>query len=294
MMKLAFLGLGVMGFPMAGHLSRAGFDTTVYNRTLKKSECWLQSYCGHSALTPSEAVRSADIVFACVGDDSNLRDITLGEQGAYNGMKPGAFFVDHSTVSAEVSRKLAGIAESLGLGYLDAPVSGGQQGAEKGELTVMVGGEANDFSVVKPVIEHYAREVTLMGPVGNGQLCKMVNQICVAGLLEGLAEGLNFAEAAGLDVDQVVQVISKGAAQSWQMENRYKTMTAGEYHHGFAVDLMRKDLSIAMKEASLNGAKLPVTELVDQYYADVQAMGGNRWDTSSLLARLKLSYEHDE
>jgi 3-hydroxyisobutyrate dehydrogenase-like beta-hydroxyacid dehydrogenase len=290
-MKLAFLGLGVMGFPMAGHLSQSGFDITVYNRTSKKSEHWLQTYQGSSASTPSEAVRAADIVFACVSDDNSLRDITLGDLGAYNGMKPGAVFVDHSSVSAEVTRELAGLAKNLGLSYLDAPVSGGQQGAENGELTIMVGGDEKDFSSVKPVIALYAREVALMGPVGNGQLCKMVNQICVAGLIQGLAEGLNFAEAAGLDVEQVIHVISKGAAQSWQMENRYKTMIAGEYHHGFAVDLMRKDLAIAMKEASLHGAKLPVTELVDQYYSDVQDMSGNHWDTSSLLARLKLSNE---
>jgi 2-hydroxy-3-oxopropionate reductase len=291
MTKLAFLGLGVMGFPMAGHLSQAGFDITVYNRTPNKTDQFLKLYQVRSALTPAAAAKGADVVFACVGDDNDLRDITVGEQGAFKGMKPGAYFIDHSTVSAKVSRELADIAATFKLGYLDAPVSGGQQGAENGQLTVMVGGKPKDFSAIKPVIEHYAREVTLMGPVGNGQLCKMVNQICVAGLLQGLAEGLSFAEAAGLDVEQVIHVISKGAAQSWQMENRYKTMLAGEYNHGFAVDLMRKDLAIAMNEASENGTDLPVTQLVDQFYSDVQGMGGNRWDTSSLLVRLQRSHQ---
>lgn len=294
MTKLAFLGLGVMGFPMAGHLSQAGFNITVYNRTPKKIDQFLKLYQVQSALTPAAAVKGADVVFSCVGDDNDLRDITLGEQGAFNSMKAGACFIDHSTVSAKISRELADIATTLKLGYLDAPVSGGQQGAENGQLTVMIGGKQKDFLVAKPIIEHYAREVKLMGPVGNGQLCKMVNQICVAGLLQGLAEGLNFAEATGLDVEQVVHVISKGAAQSWQMENRYKTMIDSEYNHGFAVDLMRKDLAIAMNEALENGTDLPVTELVDQFYGDVQDMGGNRWDTSSLLVRLQQLYQNKQ
>jgi len=298
MIKLAFLGLGVMGFPMAGHLSQAGYDISVYNRSPDKAQRWLEKHRGPipledqtqidgAAQSPTEAVRDADIVFACVGDDNDLKDITIGEQGVFSCMKPSALFVDHTTVSAEVTRELADIAAQNKLGYLDAPVSGGQQGAENGLLTVMVGGCEENFNVAKPVIQHYARAVTLMGPVGSGQLCKMVNQICVAGLLQGLAEGLHFAKSAGLDAEQVVSVISKGAAQSWQMDNRYKTMLAGEYNHGFAVEWMRKDLSIALKEASANDVELPVTKLVDQFYGDVQDLGGNRWDTSSLLARLE-------
>jgi len=288
MKKIAFIGLGVMGFPMAGHLSRAGHQVSVYNRTSDKAKCWLEQYKGVLFQTPREAAAGADIVFACVGNDDDLKQVTLGEQGAFSGMKPGALFIDHTTVSAEVTRELAGIAKQSQLGYMDAPVSGGQQGAENGVLTVMVGGSEADFNQAKPVIEHYAREVTLMGPVGNGQLCKMVNQICAAGLIQALAEGLHFAQASGLDTEQVINVISKGAAQSWQMDNRYKTMLAGEYSHGFAVDWMRKDLAIALQEASSKGLQLPITELVDHFYSDVQGMGGNRWDTSSLLARLQV------
>ncbi len=284
--KVAFIGLGVMGFPIAGHLSKAGFDVCVYNRSQGKAEQWVQQYNGRRCQSPKEAVQGADFVFSCVGDDNDLREVTVGEHGALNGMKPGALLIDHTTVSADVSREVADIAAQRQIGYLDAPVSGGQQGAENGLLTVMVGGNEPDYSRAKPVIEHYAREVTLMGPVGSGQLCKMVNQICVAGLLQGLAEGIHFAQASGLNVEQVIDVISKGAAQSWQMENRYKTMLANDYNHGFAVDWMRKDLAIAIKEAADNGIQLPVTELVDQFYADVQSMGGSRWDTSSLLARL--------
>jgi len=287
MKKIAFIGLGVMGFPMAGHLSRAGYDMQVYNRSPEKAKQWVEQYQGKIFQTPAEAAKGADIVFSCVGNDDDLKQVTLGEQGAFSGMKPGALFVDHTTVSAEVSRELADIAAQGQLGYLDAPVSGGQQGAENGHLTVMVGGSQADFNKAVPVIENYARQVTLMGPVGNGQLCKIVNQICAAGVIQGLAEGLHFAQAAGLDTEQVINVISKGAAQSWQMENRYKTMLADEYNHGFAVDWMRKDLAIALKEASEKGVQLPITKQVDHFYADVQAMGGNRWDTSSLLARLK-------
>lgn len=303
MIKLAFLGLGVMGFPMAGHLHQAGYDITVYNRSPEKAKRWLEKYRGETPLedlvqegtaqTPTEAAQDADIVFACVGDDNDLKDITIGEEGAFKGMKSGALFVDHTTVSADITRELAGIAAQSQLGYIDAPVSGGQQGAENGLLTIMVGGSETDFNIAKPVLQHYAREVTLMGPVGNGQLCKMVNQICVAGLIQGLAEGLSFAQASGLDREQVINVISKGAAQSWQMENRYKTMLAGEYNHGFAVDWMRKDLAIALKESSSNGVQLPITQLVDEFYGDVQAMGGSRWDTSSLLARLEALNSED-
>ncbi len=287
MKKIAFIGLGVMGFPMAGHLSSAGHELRVHNRSFEKAEQWIEQYQGKAFTSPIEAASGADVVFACVGNDNDLKQVTLGEQGAFAGMKLGSLFVDHTTVSANVTRELAHIASQSKLGYVDAPVSGGQQGAEKGQLTVMVGGSEQNFSQAKPVIEHYAREVTLMGPVGNGQLCKMVNQICAAAVIQGLAEGLHFAQASGLDAEQVINVISKGAAQSWQMENRYKTMLADKYNHGFAVDWMRKDLAIALKEASEKGVQLPITEQVDHFFADVQAMGGNRWDTSSLLARLK-------
>ncbi len=287
MTKVAFLGLGVMGFPMAGHLSRSGYEVTVYNRHPEKAMAWLDRYKGISTQTPKEAVKDADVVFACVGNDDDLRQVTLGELGAFSGMRAGAVFVDHTTVSAKVSRELACIAAQHELEFFDAPVSGGQQGAEKGALTVMVGGNDEVFHRIEPIIAHYAREVALMGPVGNGQLTKMVNQICAVGVIQGLAEGLHFAKVSGLDPEKVIGVISKGAAQSWQMDNRYKTMLAGEYEHGFAVDWMRKDLDIILNEASLNGAQLPVAELVDHFYADVQKMGGHRWDTSSLLARLE-------
>ena len=285
MSKVAFIGLGVMGFPMAGYLSRSGHDVRVYNRTQKKAQLWCEKYEGHWAVTPAEAAKEADFVFACVGNDKDLREVTSGEQGVFAGMKEGSLFIDHTTASATISRELDGIAQKRGIGYLDAPVSGGQQGAENGLLTVMVGGAVCDFKRAESVIASYARQVTLLGPVGSGQLCKMVNQICVAGLIEALAEGLHFAREAGLNPEQVIDVISKGAAQSWQMENRYRTMLAGEYNHGFAVDWMRKDLAIVLEEAANNGSSLPVTELVNTFYADVQAMGGGRWDTSSLLAR---------
>lgn len=287
MSKVVFIGLGVMGFPMAGHLSAAGHQVCVYNRTQEKARRWLEQYSGTMAETPAKAVEGAEIVFACVGNDDDLREVASGAQGAFSGMASGTLFVDHTTASAAVSRELAAIAKGRGIGYLDAPVSGGQQGAEKGSLTVMVGGEQTDFDRARPIIDTYARQVTLLGSVGAGQLCKMVNQICVAGLVEALAEGLHFARAAGLDPEQVIDVISKGAAQSWQMENRYRTMLAGEYNHGFAVDWMRKDLAIVLEEAARNGSHLPVTELVDRFYGEVQAMGGGRWDTSSLLARLE-------
>ena len=285
--EVAFLGLGVMGFPMAGHLAtRGGHAVTVYNRTAAKAASWTAKFGGAAAATPREAATGRDFVFACVGNDDDLRSVVLGPDGAFAGMKKGAVFVDHTTASADVARELAAEAAKLGLGFVDAPVSGGQAGAENGALTVMCGGEAADFAKAEPVIAAYARACRLMGPAGSGQLAKMVNQICIAGLVQGLAEGLHFAQRAGLDPDLVIEVISKGAAQSWQMENRHKTMAAGKFDFGFAVDWMRKDLGICLGEARRNGARLPVSALVDQFYADVQAMGGGRWDTSSLIARL--------
>ncbi|WP_105103925.1 NAD(P)-dependent oxidoreductase [Microbulbifer pacificus] len=283
---VAFLGLGVMGFPMAGYLSRAGYRVRIYNRTAARADQWLQTYRGESFATPEEAARGAEFVFACVGNDADLRQVTTGPNGAFLGMDHDSLFVDHTTASADVARELAEEAAAQGIGFLDAPVSGGQAGAENGALTIMVGGDEGAYQRARPLLDCYARAVNLLGPVGSGQLCKMVNQICIAGVIQGLAEGLHFARAAGLDAEQVVEVISKGAAQSWQMENRYKTMLAGEYEHGFAVDWMRKDLGIVLDEAKRNGALLPVTALVDQFYSEVQALGGNRWDTSSLFARL--------
>lgn len=286
-MRVAFLGLGVMGFPMAGHLQKAGFEVTVYNRCADKAARWLTQYDGNSAATPKAAAANADLVMACVGNDNDLRAICLGNEGAFAGMNPGAIFVDHTTASAEVARELYAIAKTQELGFLDAPVSGGQAGAENGVLTIMVGGDSEVYQRAEPVLQHYARSVRRMGESGAGQTTKMVNQICIAGLVQGLAEGLHFAEQAGLDAHAVIDVIAKGAAQSWQMENRFETMLAGEYNHGFAVDWMRKDLGICLDEAKRNGASLPITALVDQFYAEVQKMGGGRWDTSSLLARLK-------
>ncbi len=286
-MKVAFLGLGVMGYPMAGHLAKAGHEVTVYNRTAAKADQWVAEFGGQAAATPKDAAARQEFVFACVGNDNDLRSITLGEQGAFAGMGEGALFVDHTTASAEVARELDVIAESLGFGFMDAPVSGGQQGAENGVLTVMVGGNQANFDRAALVIESYARACMLMGEVGAGQLTKMVNQICIAGLVEALSEGLSFARAAGLDAHKVVDVISKGAAQSWQMENRYQTMLADEFEHGFAVDWMRKDLSICLAEARKNGSALPITAAVDQLYGEVQSMSGGRWDTSSLFARLE-------
>jgi len=282
-MKTAFLGLGVMGFPMAGHLKKGGHEVTVYNRTAGKAQKWVETHGGRSAATPAEAARGADIVFSCVGNDDDLRSIVLGEQGAFAGMARGAIFVDHTTASANVARELGEIAKGKGIHFLDAPVSGGQAGAENGKLTVMVGGDQSDFDRAKPVIDCYARACVLLGPVGSGQLAKMVNQICIAGLVQGLAEGMNFAVKAGLDPAKLVETISKGAAQSWQMENRALTMVADKFEFGFAVDWMRKDLGICLEESKRNGARLPVTALVDQFYAQVQQRGGKRWDTSSLI-----------
>ncbi|WP_028035151.1 NAD(P)-dependent oxidoreductase [Chelativorans sp. J32] len=288
MAKVAFIGLGVMGYPMAAHLkNRGGHDVTVYNRTTPKAEKWVAEHGGAFARTPAEVAKDKDFVFACVGNDEDLRSVTTGPDGAFQSMKQGAIFVDNTTASAEVARELAEEAQKRGFWFVDAPVSGGQAGAENGVLTVMCGGEAGIFEKAKPVIESYARMVGLMGPSGAGQLTKMVNQICIAGLVQGLAEGIHFGKRAGLDIEQVVAVISKGAAGSWQMENRHKTMNEGKYDFGFAVDWMRKDLEICLSEADRNGAKLPVTALVDQFYKEVQEMGGRRWDTSSLLARLE-------
>lgn len=289
MKKIAFIGLGVMGYPMAGHLKQAGFSLTVYNRTTEKAERWAKDFGGEFALTPALAVQDADMVFSCVGNDADLRQVMTGTDGVIRGLKTGATVVDHTTASASVARELAAVLEAENCQFLDAPVSGGQQGAENAALTVMVGGDDRVFQAAKPIIEVMARSVQLMGPVGSGQLCKMVNQVCIAGLVQGLAEGLHFAEQAGLDGKKVIDVISKGAAQSWQMDNRHETMLAGEYEHGFAVDWMRKDLAIVLDEARQNGASLPITALVDQFYGDVQTLGGSRWDTSSLLARLKAS-----
>ncbi|MBS7660742.1 NAD(P)-dependent oxidoreductase [Pseudomonas lalucatii] len=289
MAKVAFIGLGVMGYPMAGHLVRAGHQLCVYNRTATKAAQWLTEHAGSSAPTPREAAQGADFVMVCVGNDDDLRAVVLGADGAFAGMTPGAVLVDHTTASANVARELAQRAAELHLGFLDAPVSGGQAGAQNGVLTVMVGGEAQAYAQVEPVLQAYARMVRLMGAAGSGQLTKMVNQICIGGLVQGLSEALHFAQCAGLDGHGAMEVISKGAAQSWQLENRHKTMLDGEFDFGFAVDWMRKDLAILLEEARRNGAQLPVTALVDQFYADVQAMGGGRWDTSSLIARLQAS-----
>ncbi|WP_275113196.1 NAD(P)-dependent oxidoreductase [Pseudomonas sp. OTU750018] len=286
MAKLAFIGLGVMGYPMAGHLAGAGHQVCVYNRTAAKAEQWAAEYPGSHAPTPREAAAGAEFVMVCVGNDDDLRSVVLGEQGAFVGMQAGAVLIDHTTASAQVARELAEQAAARQLGFLDAPVSGGQAGAQNGALTIMVGGEAATYAKAEPIIQAYARMARLMGEAGSGQLTKMVNQICIAGLVQGLSEALHFAECAGLDTHGAMEVISKGAAQSWQLENRHKTMLAGEFEHGFAVDWMRKDLAILLAEARSNGAQLPVTALVDQFYADVQGMGGGRWDTSSLLARL--------
>ncbi len=284
--RVAFLGLGVMGYPMAGHLARAGHALTVYNRTAAKAADWAAAHGGAHAPTPREAAAGADVVCACVGNDDDLRSVALGPDGAFAGMKPGAVFVDHTTASAEVARELHAAARQQGLHFIDAPVSGGQAGAVKGVLTVMCGGDAEPFAAARPVVMAYARACTLLGPSGAGQLAKMVNQICIAGLLQGLAEALAFGQRAGLDMPAVLDVIGKGAAQSWQMDNRGRTMLEGRFDFGFAVDWMRKDLGLVLDEARRNGAQLPVTALVDQFYADIQARGGQRWDTSSLIVRL--------
>jgi len=285
--KIAFIGLGVMGYPMAGHLAKAGHQVTVFNRTFAKAEQWVAQHGGQAAATPAQAAEQAAYVFACVGNDDDLRQVTVGETGAFQAMSAGAIFIDHTTTSAAVARELESVAKERGLAFIDAPVSGGQAGAENGVLTVMAGADEQAFDRAKPLIDAYARSVKCMGPVGSGQLTKMVNQICIAGLLQGLAEGVHFAKVAGLDAQAVVEVISKGAAQSWQMDNRADTMIDGKFDFGFAVDWMRKDLGIALAAARQNGAHLPVTALVDQLYAEVQALGGGRWDTSSLLARLE-------
>jgi 3-hydroxyisobutyrate dehydrogenase-like beta-hydroxyacid dehydrogenase len=284
---VAFLGLGVMGYPMAGHFSRSGHGVVVFNRTAAKARAWVAEHGGASAATPREAAEGKNFVFACVGADADLRSIALGPDGAFSAMKRGAIFVDHTTASADVARELFAEAQKLGLGFIDAPVSGGEAGAKNGALTIMCGGAAADFLLAEPVMKAYAKSCRLMGGPGAGQLTKMVNQICIAGLVQGLAEGLHFAHRAGLDRQLVVDVISKGAAQSWQMDNRHKTMIAEKFDFGFAVDWMRKDLGICLDEARRNGARLPVAALVDQFYADIQAIGGQRWDTSSLIARLE-------
>lgn len=287
MSKVAFIGLGVMGYPMAGHIrTKGGHDVTVYNRTLGKAQAWVAEYGGNAAATPEEAARDADFVFSCVGNDNDLRSVTMGDRGAFHGLKPGAIFIDNTTASANIARELYEAAKERGAYFLDAPVSGGQAGAQNGVLTVMVGGDEAPFAKAEPVIACYARAVKRIGPSGAGQLTKMVNQICIAGLVQGLAEGIHFAQAAGLDIAAVIDTISKGAAQSWQMENRWKTMAEGKFDFGFAVDWMRKDLSICLDEARRNKAHLPVSALVDQFYSEVQSMGGNRWDTSSLIALL--------
>ena len=293
--RVAFLGLGVMGFPMAGHLALAGHQVTVYNRSTTKSIAWCEEFArasgqndqNTSAQTPRLAVQAADIIFCCVGNDEDLRSVTIGPDGAFAGMKPGAVFVDHTTASASVARELSTLARHEGLQFVDAPVSGGQAGAQNGLLTVMCGGDATAFETVKPVAMAFSRAFTLLGESGAGQLAKMVNQICIAGLVQGLSEAIAFGQRAGLDMNQVLDVIGKGAAQSWQLDNRGKTMVADQFEFGFAVDWMRKDLGLVLDEAKRNGARLPVTALVDQFYADVQQMGGNRWDTSSLIKRLK-------
>ena len=286
--KIGFIGLGVMGYPMAGWLSKAGHSVTVYNRTGMVGQRWLTEFSGNIANTPGGAAKNADIVFICVGNDKDVLAVTMGSEGVFSAMKSGSILIDHTTTSADLAKNLANEARLHKCGFIDAPVSGGQQGAEGGQLTVMCGGSVEDFAKIESVVACFSKAVTLMGPTGSGQLCKMVNQICIAGLVQGLAEGLNFGKKAGLNMQDVIEVISKGAAQSWQMENRYKTMLAGEYEHGFAVEWMRKDLSFALKEAKTNGSALPVAQLVDQYYAEVEALGGNRWDTSSLLARLQV------
>jgi 3-hydroxyisobutyrate dehydrogenase len=287
MAKVAFLGLGVMGGPMARHLAQKGHEVTVYNRTYAKAEEWVKAHGGKAAKTPKEAAEGQEIVFCCVGNDNDLREVTIGKDGAFHGMGKGTLFVDHTTASAEVARELFAKAKELGFDFVDAPVSGGQAGAENGQLTVMCGGDQAPYSRAEPVIMSFAKACKLLGPSGAGQLTKMCNQICIAGVVQGLAEAIHFAKRSGLDAEAVIEAISKGAAQSWQMENRYKTMNANKFDFGFAVNWMRKDLGIVLDEGRRNGSHLPVTALVDQFYSDVQEMGGGRWDTSSLIARLE-------
>jgi 3-hydroxyisobutyrate dehydrogenase len=286
MSNVAFIGLGVMGYPMAGYISKAGHNVTVYNRTGAKADRWVAEFKGLKADTPAKAAEGADFVFTCVGNDNDLSEVATGKDGIYNTIKKGAIHIDNTTASAEIAKKLYNSSKAHGWGFLDAPVSGGQAGAENGALTVMIGGDDEDFNKAKDIIDCYSKKIKLLGAAGNGQLAKMVNQICIAGLVQGLSEAINFGKKAGLNMEDVIEVISKGAAQSWQMENRYKTMIDDKFEFGFAVDWMRKDLKIAMDEAKNNGSQLPVTEVVDKYYSEVQAMGGNRWDTSSLIRRL--------
>ena len=288
-MKTAFLGLGVMGYPMAGHLKKNGHDVTVYNRNPAKAAQWVSEYGGQSASAPAEAAKDADIVFCCVGRDSDLRQVTLEKNGAFDAMAKGSIFVDHTTASATIARELAAAAKARGFDFIDAPVSGGQAGAVNGKLSIMCGGEPGPYARAEPVMTVYAKLAKLLGPAGSGQITKMINQICFGAVLQGLSEGFSFARASGLDIEAVVEVISKGAAQSWQMDNRWKTMAAGEYDHGFAVEWMRKDLGIVLDEARNNGVSLPVTAMVDQFYAEVENLGGKRWDTSSLFARQEMA-----
>ncbi len=285
--NVAFIGLGVMGYPMAGYISKGGHNVTVFNRTKSKAEKWIKEYKGNIADTPAEAAKDAEYIFTCVGNDNDLREVTFGDNGAFKTIKKGAVYIDNTTASATIAREIHAYAKKNGFGALDAPVSGGQAGAENGALTVMIGGDQADFDKAKDKIDCYSKKMKLLGGPGNGQLAKMVNQICIAGLVQGLSEAINFGMKAGLNMEDVIEVISKGAAQSWQMENRYKTMIDNKFDFGFAVDWMRKDLKIAMDEAKNNGSLLPVTELVDKYYGEVQGMGGNRWDTSSLIKRFR-------
>ena len=285
--NVAFIGLGVMGYPMAGYISKGGHNVTVFNRTKSKAEKWIKEYNGNMADTPAEAAKDAEYIFTCVGNDNDLREVTFGDNGAFKTIKKGAVYIDNTTASATIAREIHAYAKKNGFGALDAPVSGGQAGAENGALTVMIGGDQEDFDKAKDKIDCYSKKMKLLGGPGNGQLAKMVNQICIAGLVQGLSEAINFGMKAGLNMEDVIEVISKGAAQSWQMENRYKTMIDNKFEFGFAVDWMRKDLKIAMEEAKNNGSLLPVTELVDKYYGEVQEMGGNRWDTSSLIRRFR-------
>ena len=287
MSKVTFIGLGVMGYPMAGYIAKAGHDVTVYNRTKSKAEKWVEEYGGNLALTPKEASKDSEFIFTCVGNDNDLKEVTIKKEGAFHSIKEGSIFVDNTTASAKIARELKQEAHNRKFGFIDAPVSGGQAGAESGQLTVMVGGDEEDYNKAKSVIDCYSKKIKLLGNSGSGQLAKMVNQICIAGLIQGLSEAIRFGQNAGLNMEDVIEVISKGAAQSWQMENRYKTMVEDKFDYGFAVDWMRKDLKIAMDEAKKNNSPLPVTKLIDEYYAEVQKMGGQRWDTSSLIKRFR-------
>ena len=287
MFKVSFIGLGVMGYPMAGYISKAGHDVTVYNRTKSKAEKWIKDFKGKIADTPKEAAKESEFIFSCVGNDNDLREVTLGANGLFHSAKKGAVYIDNTTASAEIARELYKEAKKKGFDFLDAPVSGGQAGAENGALTVMVGGDESSYKKAEPIIDCYSKKIKLLGPAGNGQLCKMVNQICIAGLVQGLSEAINFGLNAKLNMYDVIEVISKGAAQSWQMENRYKTMIEDKFDYGFAVDWMRKDLKIAMEEAKKNNSPLPITKIIDEFYGEVQKQGGNRWDTSSLIKRFR-------